>query len=116
MDTKGEPSALKSGSTTHMPVSSSGLLLERDIHRTNAHGYVTPQKSMEKKRRMRATSSPRNPSAAGSVLTKMQSYRGMPFFQDGVARMRSRRMPLIPLGSLGAWKVEMADKYTDTLP
>jgi hypothetical protein len=49
------------------------------------------------------------PSVSGIVFTKMQSYRGAAFRQDGVARMYSRRIPLTPLISLGARKVAVAE-------
>ncbi len=108
----GEPSTLKSGSTTHMPVRSSGSSAVGENHRTNAHGYKTPPHMNEKNKRTRAAWRPQKPSSDESFSAKTQSYRGRPLRQRGVARMCSRRMPTTPETSLGAKKVAAAEWNT----
>ena len=50
------------------------------------------------------------------MWTKMQSYRGGPFLQDGTARIRLWHIPPTPQMSLGAKNVATADGYIDSFP
>ena len=99
---KAEPSGWESGSTTPMPMSLSGPTSLCECHRTRAHGYNMFRNLKGKKERTRVTSRPRIPFCVGSVLIKMQSYRGPSPLHEDKARMRSRCMPPMPLRSLGA--------------
>ena len=49
------------------------------------------------------------PSMVSSMITKTQSFRGGPWHHDSIAQMCSRRMPPMPLESLGATNIAMAE-------
>ena len=49
------------------------------------------------------------PGLSSSSMMNAQSRLGTFPLHDGVDRMRSRRNPWLPLGSLGAWKVATAE-------
>ena len=64
----------------------------------------------EKNKKTQATSKPCAPSRFGCELIRTQSYRAAVFLQDDIARMCSRRIPLMLLRSLGARKVATSDE------
>src|SRR6267154_2980860 len=97
-----ERSALNNGFTVHIQVSSSGLSVVLSNQCMTAHENKTVSNVKEKKHNMQAMSMPAIPWTPASVLTKTQSFRGALFLQRGQARICSRRIPPIPLQSLGA--------------
>src|SRR6266498_5768425 len=97
----------------HSPVSSSGSEYTNENHWTRAQEYTLSQCVKEKNKKTRATSKLHAPSRSGCELTRTQSYRAAPFLHDEVARMCSRRIPLMLLRSLGALNIATAELKTD---
>ena len=105
-----EPSSRYDGLTIHMPFTSLGWSARRSNQWISAHEKNCLSIWVkEKKQYTRPTSMLSIPSFVSSVLTKMQSYHGVPCSQAGVAWMTSRRMLLIPDRSLGETKVATAE-------